>query len=107
MQKYDNEYWTRVISLQSFLPGEQERHQLGPDLVAELEAMHRIDEASLPEWVPKFDPITFQNVHPQIAIKDFKLNEKELEKYAVKASDARKIINLEVDRLKSFQPQPP
>ena len=96
-----------MISLQSFLPGEQERHQLGPDLVAELEAMHRINEDSLPEWLPKFDPIAFQNAHPQITIKDFKLDDRDLEKYAVKASDARKIINLEVDRLKSLQPQPP
>ena len=69
--------------------------------------MHRIDEDSLPEWVPKFDPIAFQNVHPQITIKDFKLNEKDLEKCAVKASDARRLINLEVDRLKSLQPPQP
>ena len=50
LEKYDNEYWTRVISVENFLPGEQERHPLGPDLVAELEAMHRIDEDAQSDW---------------------------------------------------------
>ena len=35
------------------------------------------------------------------------MSEEQLKKYAIKASDVRRIINMEVDHLKAFQPQPP
>ena len=48
MEEYKNEYWSRIISLNDFLPVERVRYELGPDLVIELEYMYRLDSESLP-----------------------------------------------------------
>ena len=37
LDDYKNLYWTRVISMDGFRSGDQERYELGPDVVTEME----------------------------------------------------------------------
>ena len=45
--------------MEDFHPGEQERYELGPDIAAEVEDIHRLDVDEMTEWTPLFDPQRF------------------------------------------------
>ena len=59
IQAHSNEYWTRIIALEDFLPNVQDRFPIGPDLAYEMDNILRIDAATLPDWEAEFDPISF------------------------------------------------
>ena len=35
LEDYKNQFWTRLIQLENFVPDSHERHEMGPDMVAE------------------------------------------------------------------------
>ena len=41
--KFKNLYWTRVIPMARFLPKQQQRYAMGPDVAFEVDKMYRID----------------------------------------------------------------
>ena len=61
-------------------------------MVAELEAMQRIDIADTAEFVPHFDPAAFQHQHPNISLGEWRLEEDQLREYAVVVSQLRRKI---------------
>jgi len=93
LDDYKNLYWTRVISMEGFRDGEQERHELGPDVAAEMEEMHLLDGDELPEWTPLFDPQRFQQEHPQLLLQDWQLSQDEFLQMAIQVSQIRKTID--------------
>ena len=62
MAEYKNLSWSRVIKVHGFLPGLEEKYEIGPDLFSELQHMQAIDIDSTPEWEPLFDPMEFQKL---------------------------------------------
>ena len=52
LEVYGNQYWTRLIPLDGFLAGAQERHKMGPDIAKEVDKMYRIDVDTIPDWIP-------------------------------------------------------
>lgn len=75
---HPNEWWTRVVSLQSFFPNIQEKYRLGQDMASEADFMFRIDVDQLPEWAAQFDPVVFQNEHRDIELSAWKLTDEQL-----------------------------
>ena len=67
---YANEWWTRVIPVEGFLPNVHDKHPLGPDMALEMDYMFRIDPDLLPEFDPIFDPQKFQTQHQNISVSD-------------------------------------
>ena len=65
--------------MEDFLPGQQERYELGPDVAAEVDEMYRLDVDAKPELDLLFDPQAFQQEHPQPLLKDWALGQDELE----------------------------
>ena len=64
LKVYGKDYWSRLIPLEGFLMGQQERYLIGPDMVQEVDAMYRIDIDTIPDWHPRWDPMEFQQLHP-------------------------------------------
>jgi len=56
LKLYGTEYWSRLIPLEGFLMGQQERYLIGPDMAKEVDAMYRIDVDTIPDWMPRWDP---------------------------------------------------
>ena len=56
LKVFKNLYWTRLVVMEDFLPEQQERHELGPDVAAVVDEMFRLDVDAMPEWTPLFDP---------------------------------------------------
>ena len=56
LKVFKNLYWTRLIVMEDFLPEQQERYELGPDVAAVVDEMFRLDADAMPEWTPLFDP---------------------------------------------------
>ena len=83
--KFKNLYWTRVISMDNFLPKQQQRYEMGPDVALEVDNMYRLDIDRLPAWIPHFDPVAFQQQHKDIKLTDWKLEEPELQAWATRA----------------------
>lgn len=75
---HQNEWWTRIVSLESFFPNVQEKYRIGQDMAAEADAMYRIDVDQLPEWKANFDPIVFQTENKDIELQDWRLTEEQL-----------------------------
>ena len=57
LEAYKNEYWTRVITMEKFQDGDQERYAMGPDMAEEADQMERLDAEDIPELKPLFAPI--------------------------------------------------
>jgi len=93
LEAFKNQYWTRLISMEDFRPGEQERYELGPDVAAEAEDMHRLDLDEMPAWAPLFDPQRFQEEHQQPLLKDWNLEQAELLDLANEVVEIRAAIN--------------
>ena len=68
LEVYGNQYWTRLIPLEGFLAGQQERHKMGPDMAKEVDTMYRIDVDTIPDWDPRWDPASFLRYNPNISI---------------------------------------
>ena len=48
LKVYENQYWSRLITLNGFLPGNNEKHSIGTDMVPEIDYFYRINEDMLP-----------------------------------------------------------
>jgi len=75
--------------MEDFLPGQQERYELGPDVAAEVDEMYRLDVDAKPELDLVFDPQAFQQEHPQPLLKDWALGQAELEEKAKQTTELR------------------
>jgi len=74
-----NEWWTRVVPLEGFLPSVQERFAVGPAMAAGVDGMYRIDPDELPEWAAEFDPVEFLAEHREILLGPWRLTNEQLE----------------------------
>ena len=74
LETYQKEYWTRVIAVQDYKVGSQERFSIGPDMVEEAEQLIKINADGLPDWWPSFDPANFQDQQKQYDLKDWVLS---------------------------------
>ena len=63
-QLYKNEYWSRVVAVDSHDPQESKRWSIAPDLYKEHEVLFTIDQDELPAFSPYFDPAEFVQHHP-------------------------------------------
>ena len=61
---YKNEYWSRVITVDTHNPDESRRWPLAPDLSEQHEIMFTIDEDDLPKMPPYYDPAEFIKRYP-------------------------------------------
>ena len=93
LEAFQNQYWTRLIAMEDFHPGEQERYELGPDIAAEVEDIRRLDVDEMPEWTPLFDPQRFQEEHPQPLLEDWRLDQADLLDLAKEVVEIRAGIN--------------
>ena len=93
MAEYKNQSWSRVTKVDGYLPGLEEKYEIGPDLLSELQHMQDIDVDSTPEWEPLFDPAEFQRTLGNITFEDWKLGEDQLRIYAQDAINLRRSFN--------------
>ena len=56
---YKNDYWSRVVVVDSYDPEESYRWRLAEDLSKEQEALFNIDPDNLEDIKPHFDPAEF------------------------------------------------
>ena len=56
LKTFKNQYWTRLIRVEDFCAGQQDRFELGPDVAEAVDEMYRLDADAMPEWKPLFDP---------------------------------------------------
>ena len=61
--------------MEDFLPGQQERYELGFDVAAEVDEMYWLDVDAKPELDLLFDPQAFQQEYPKPLLKDWVLSE--------------------------------
>ena len=69
--KYKNLYWSRLVSLQQYQPGEHNRWPMAPDVEEEQEAFKLIEEEEVPEHHFTFDPQAFCDENSNLKIVDF------------------------------------
>ena len=58
-KEYANLFWSRIISLQSYRPNENERWPMQPDIDLEKEIFEEMEFEGEPDWKPIFDPKVF------------------------------------------------
>ena len=63
LEAYVNEYWTRVVPVEDYLPNVHDKHPLGTDMAYAMDVLWRMDPETLPPFEPKFDPQAFQTQH--------------------------------------------
>ena len=107
MAEYKNQSWSRVIKVDGFLPGLEEKYEIGPDLFSELQHMQAIDIDSTPKWEPLFDPTEFQRTLGNINFEDWKLDEDQLRNYAQDVMNLRQNINMRAEAIKLNAEEPP
>ena len=56
LKTFKNQYWTRLIRVEDFCAGQQDRFELGPDVAEAVDEMNRLDTDASPQWQPLFDP---------------------------------------------------
>ena len=104
LKVYGKNYWSRLIPLDGFLMGQQERYLIGPDMVQEVDRMYRIDIDTIPDWHPTWDPVEFQQHHPQPSIEQHRFSHEMLETMAIKTMIIRQKIMAKAERMKSLRP---
>ena len=60
LKTFKNQYWTRLIRVEDFCAGQQDKFELGPDVAEVVDEMYRLDTDASPQWQPHFDPQAFQ-----------------------------------------------
>ena len=73
LKTFKNQYWTRLIRVEDFCAGQQDKFELGPDVAEAVDEMYRLDADASPQWQPLFDPQAFQQEHPKPLLKDWVL----------------------------------
>jgi len=63
-QLHKNEYWSRIVAVDSHNPEESQRWSLAPDLSKEHDILFTIDQDELPDFSTYFDPAEFVQRHP-------------------------------------------
>ena len=86
--------WPRVISLQEWETNSARTWDLGADIIFELQQMAEINGAELPELKPAFDPIAFQEDHPDPKIEAHELSQEQLVEAGCEVSTLRMSITL-------------
>ena len=68
LKRFDNLYWSRMISLQDFIAGENERWPMKPDINENKEILDGIvlDEDARLE--PYFDPYSFSEMNNELTV---------------------------------------
>ncbi len=74
LKAFKNQYWTRLIRVDDFCAGQQDKYELGPDIAEAVDEMYRLDADAMPEWKPLFDPQAFQQEHQKPLLKDWVLS---------------------------------
>ena len=92
LEVYENMYWTRLIPLDGFLAGDQQRYKMGPDIAEEVDTMYRIDLDTIPDWMPRWDPAKFLELNKNISLDRYQLAHEDLEMYAFKVMEVRQRI---------------
>ena len=82
MDIYKNEYWSRVITVDTHNPDESRRWPLALDLSEQHEIIFTIDEDDLPKMLPYYDPAEFIKRYPQPQVGAFRLSDSNLEQVA-------------------------
>ena len=93
-------FWTRLIPLDGFLAGDQQRYKMGPDIAEEVDTMYRIDLDTIPDWIPRWDPAKFLELNKNISLDKYQLDHEMLEIYAFKVMDVRLRIREKVESMK-------
>ena len=73
---------------------------LGPDIITELRLLKDEEDEQLPTIEPAFDPVAFQEAHPQLKKADYRLTEEQLKSKGLQASEIRKRI---ADKAKEYE----
>ena len=50
LKTFKNQYWTRLIRVEDFCAGQQDRFELGPDVAEVVDEMYRLDADASPQW---------------------------------------------------------
>ena len=79
-------YWTRVISVQKDVSELNQRWSLTSDLIECLRAIQEIDQTNVESLLPIFDPLDFTRRNTTLTLEEFKLADKDLEKWAIVGS---------------------
>ena len=66
--------------------------------------MYRIDVDTIPDWHPTWDPVEFQQHHPQVSIEQHRFSHEMLETMAIKTMIIRQKIMAKAERMKSLRP---
>ena len=74
LSDYKNLFWTRVITIESFEQGEQQRWPIGPDIVEECEEVQALQPADDQAWAPLFEPERYNKDHGPLQVENFKLS---------------------------------
>ena len=77
-ENYKNEYWSRVVSVDTHQPDQTQRWPLADDIAEQHDILFTIDEDELPPFKPYFDPGEFVKRYPQPNTGAFRLTDERL-----------------------------
>lgn len=89
-QSFRNLYWSGIVSIQTWNPGEAERSLIGPALKVEKELYDDLEVDADDGWELLFNPIEFNNEHKPLLLENYKLSKEELHKYAAQLTQIRR-----------------
>ena len=107
LKTFKNQYWTRLIRVEDFCAGQQDRFELGPDVAEAVDEMNRLDTDASPQWQPLFDPQAFQQEHPKPLLKDWVLGARDLEAKAELTAKLRAQIDEKAGQYLQDDEMPP
>ena len=107
LKTFKNQYWTRLIRVEDFCAGQQDRFELGPDVAEAVDEMYRLDADAMPEWKPLFDPQAFQQEHPKPLLKEWVLAARDIDAKKEQVTKLRAQIDEKAEQYLQDDEMPP
>ena len=107
LKTFKNQYWTRLIRVEDFCAGQQDKFELGPDVAEAVDEMYRLDADAMPEWKPLFDPQAFQQEHPKPLLKEWVLAARDIDAKREQVAKLRAQIDEKAEQYLQDDEMPP
>ena len=85
--------WSRVVSLQDQHPDLRSNWQMVDDIIEQREAQMELEMPPQLQEPVLFDPKAFQDAHGELKLQDYRMNDGELEEWAMRTVHIRATID--------------
>jgi len=82
LEDYRHLYWTRLLVIEDYEPGQDRKWPMGPDVFEECEAVARLPAVDPDNWHPLFEPTEFTQAHQPLLVEQYRLSPADLRTWA-------------------------